>query len=154
MKVFFPGSFDPFTIGHANLVYRALNFADGIVIGIGVNSEKKSMFTPEQRLEAIKHYFEGEDKVEVITYSGLTATVARAKKCDAILRGVRDCIDFGYEQNIAHVNDNINSMETIMLVTRPQFQHISSSLSREMYKYTGNLEYAISEFKEYLNNGK
>jgi len=132
MKLLFPGSFDPFTVGHADIVSRALRLADHVVVAVGVNSGKKPMFTPDERIEAISRYYEGNDRVSVIAYDGLTIKAARETGADAILRGVRSNADYEMERNLADINRALDGTETIIMVTSPEYQHISSSMVREL----------------------
>jgi len=132
MKLLFPGSFDPFTKGHLDLVQRALKIADCVVIAVGVNESKKCMFTAQERVDAIAHYFASEPRVSVMSYSGLTMDLVRDTKADAILRGVRNVTDFEFERNMADVNAKVGGVQTIMLASAPELQHISSSVVREL----------------------
>ncbi|MCQ2110884.1 MAG: pantetheine-phosphate adenylyltransferase [Bacteroidaceae bacterium] len=132
MKLLFPGSFDPFTIGHLDLVQRALKIADGVVIAVGINESKKCMFTAQERVDAIARFFESEPRVSVLSYSGLTMDMVRKTGADAILRGVRSVSDFEFERNMADVNGKVGGVETIMLASAPQLQHVSSSVVREL----------------------
>ena len=115
MKVFFPGTFDPFTIGHEDLVKRALYMGFDVVIGIGVNEKKQTLFTMNERLDAIRKHFAGYACVSVVQYYGLTVDAARENGCSAILRGVRSVTDFEYERGLADINNKIDGMETILL---------------------------------------
>lgn len=128
----FPGSFDPFTIGHKWVVDKALTIADRVVIAIGVNENKKRTFAIEDVESAIKNVYAQNPQVEVITYSGLTIDVVKEVGADAIVRGVRSTIDFEYEKNIADVNRELSGVETILLFTHPSLSHISSSMVREL----------------------
>ena len=128
----FPGSFDPFTIGHKWVVDKALTIADRVVIAIGVNENKKRTFAIEDVELAIKNVYAQNPQVEVITYSGLTIDVVKEVGADAIVRGVRSTIDFEYEKNIADVNRELSGVETILLFTHPSLSHISSSMVREL----------------------
>lgn len=132
MKLLFPGSFDPFTKGHLDLVQRALKIADSVVIAVGVNESKKCMFTAQERVDAIARYFASEPRVSVMSYSGLTMDLVRDTKADAILRGVRNVTDFEFERNMADVNAKVGGVQTIMLASAPELQHISSSVVREL----------------------
>lgn len=131
----FPGSFDPFTIGHYSIVERALPLFDKLIIAVGVSERKQAMFKAEDRVEAISGVFCDEPAVEIIAYNGLT--VNAAKECGAgfILRGVRMIQDFEYEKNLAEVNRNLSGIETVLLYTLPEYSHISSSIVRELIKY-------------------
>ena len=151
MKLFFPGSFDPFTIGHADLVERALNLDCQVVIAVGINEEKKPLFSAQQRLAAIKAYYQGEPRVSVIEYRGLTVDAVRENGCDAILRGIRSVTDYDKERNLADINRSISGVETVILVSSPAVQHVSSSLVRELISLGRNADnLMIDTFKPYL----
>lgn len=134
-RAIFPGSFDPFTIGHYDIVMRGLEIFDEIVIGIGHNSQKHSTFPLEKRLQETKQAFAHEPRVRVEAYQGLTIDFATAQQAACILRGVRSVQDFEYERNIAEANKQLCGIETVLLYTRPEYAHISSSLVRELYSY-------------------
>lgn len=134
-RAIFPGSFDPFTIGHYDIVMRSLDIFDEVVIGIGINSVKKSLFPEEQRLEAISKVFRNEPRVRVQTYNSLTVDFAREVDAHFILRGVRCVADFEYERNMAEANRELSGIETVLLYTSPQYAHISSTLVRDLYNY-------------------
>jgi len=131
----FPGTFDPFTLGHLSLVERGLQLVDEIIIAIGVNLEKKTFFPLEQRLDMLKRLFDSNPKVKVRTYTGLTVDFAKETGARFILRGVRSVSDFEYEKNIADINREIAGIETFVLFTEPKFTHISSSVVRELLTY-------------------
>ena len=135
MKLLFPGSFDPFTIGHADLVERALKLGVEVVIAIGINEEKKPLFSTAQRLAAIREYYNGNPAVSVIEYKGLTVDAVRDNGCDAILRGIRSVTDYDKERNLADINRSIEGVETVLLVSSPAVQHVSSSLVRELISF-------------------
>lgn len=135
MTVLFPGSFDPFTKGHADIVDRTLAFADRVVVAIGVHPTKKGVLTPEQRLTAIQRVYKDNPDVEVVVYEGLTTDLASRLGVDAIVRGVRDVTDFEYERNIAEVNRRLTGIETILLFTDPAHASLSSSVVRELMSY-------------------
>ncbi len=134
-KAIFPGSFDPFTIGHYDIVLRGLNLFDEIVIGIGRNSTKKETFPIREREVAIQKIFKDEPRVRVVIYDCLTVDFARQQGCDFILRGIRCVSDFEYERNMAEANKQLGGIETIILYTRPEYAHISSTLVRDLYSY-------------------
>lgn len=137
---FFPGSFDPFTKGHEDIVLRALNLFDEIVIGIGHNSNKSRYFNLEKMQKSIEKTFIGKP-VKVICYTDLTANIALQVGAQFILRGLRNTTDFEYENSISQVNRNISgSLETIFLITSPSLAPISSSIVRELYKFGTNIE--------------
>ena len=131
----FPGSFDPYTIGHASIVDRALPLFDKIVVAIGVNRNKRSFLTEEQRIRMIADLYADEPKVEVISYDGLTVDAARECGARFLLRGVRMIQDFESEKNLAEVNRSISGLETVLLYTLPEYGHISSSIVRELISY-------------------
>ena len=134
-KAIFPGSFDPFTKGHHDIVVRALNLFDEIIIGVGKNYSKRETFTLEERLAAIEQYFATEPRVKVVAYDGLTVDFAAEQGAQFILRGVRSVQDFEYERNIAEVNKQLSGIETILLYTRPEYAHISSTLVRDLHSH-------------------
>lgn len=134
-SAFFAGSFNPFTIGHRDIVERALTLFDRVVIAIGVNSTKPRAYSPETEAERIRQYFADTPGVEVIIYDGLTAEAARRQGCTHLLRSVRSVTDFEYEKNLADANRNIFGLETFILYARPELAHISSSLVRELQAY-------------------
>jgi len=135
MKLLFPGSFDPFTIGHADLVERALRLADKVVIAIGVNEEKRPLLSSDVRRKAISEYYRDDPRVTVIEYRGLTVDAVREYGCDAILRGIRSETDYDKERSLADVNRAIEGVETVLLVASQQLQHVSSSLVRELHSF-------------------
>ena len=128
----FPGSFDPFTIGHKWVVDKALTIADRVVIAIGVNENKKRTFAIDDVAATIKNIYAQNSQVEVVTYSGLTIDIVKEVGADAIVRGIRSTIDFEYEKNIADINRELSGVETILLFTHPTLSHISSSMVREL----------------------
>lgn len=131
----FPGTFDPFTIGHESLVKRGLLLIDEIIIAIGVNDAKRSYFTLDQRLETISELYKDEPRVKVESYNSLTIDFAKEKGALYILRGIRSVIDFEYEKTIADMNRTISGIETFVLFTEPSLTHVSSSHVRELLRY-------------------
>jgi len=131
----FPGSFDPFTIGHADIVRRALPLFDEIVIAVGINSAKQPMFPTEDRVETIRRAFANQPKVKVATYSCLTVDFAREVGATHILRGVRTVQDFEYERQMADANRELSGIETVLLYSSPAYAHISSSLVRDLHRF-------------------
>lgn len=151
MKLLFPGSFDPFTIGHANLVERGLKIADDIVIAIGINDSKQPRFTVAQRVEAIRSYYISNPHVSVIEYSGLTVDAVRQTGAHAILRGVRSAMDYDMESNLACVNRAVDGVETLLLTAQADVQHISSSMIRELIRFGRDTEgLMIDTFKQFI----
>ena len=135
MTVLFPGSFDPFTKGHADIVERTLKFADQVVIGIGVHPNKKGMYSPEERKDDIEALYKDNPKVRVEIYEGMTTAFAQKLGIEVIVRGVRNTIDFEYEKNIAEVNRHLTGIETVLLISDPKMSAISSSIVRELKSY-------------------
>lgn len=129
----FPGSFDPITIGHVDLVKRAMPLFDKIIVAIGVNTQKKYLFSLEQRKTWLNDVFCESDKVEIDVYENLTANYCKDKNAHFILRGLRNSNDFDYEKTISQLNHIIgNGVETIFLNSQPQYSHISSTIVREI----------------------
>jgi pantetheine-phosphate adenylyltransferase len=141
----FAGSFDPFTRGHEDIVLRGLKVFDEIVIAIGYNSQKSSRYFPiEMMVERITQTFAGNPNIKVITYSELTAELARKQGARFLLRGLRNTTDFEYENSVAQVNHQLNSeLESVFLITSPQFAYISSSIIREVHRYGGDVSKLI-----------
>ena len=135
----FPGSFDPITLGHVDIIERALPLFDKIIIAVGTNSAKKYMFTLEQRLTWIKEAFKDEPKIQVVTYTGLTVDFAQSSGADFLLRGLRNPADFEFEKAIAQANRQlVPTLETVFLLTSARYAYISSSIVREVYLHGGN----------------
>ena len=142
----FPGSFDPFTNGHFDIVNRGLKLFDKIIIAIGHNSEKKRYFSVEVMIKKIDEAFNGNPRIEIITYNELTANLAKKHKADFLLRGLRNTTDFEYENSIAQANRYLNDyLESVFLITSPKFASINSSIVREIHRYQGD----ISQFLPY-----
>ena len=131
----FPGSFDPFTIGHASIVRRGLEMFDKIVIGVGYNTNKRSFLTPEERVEAIEKVYASEARVKVVAYADLTADLARREQAGFVLRGIRSVKDFEYERDLAGINHRLSDVETVLLFTEPQYADISSTVVRELLSF-------------------
>lgn len=135
----FPGSFDPITVGHVDLVKRALPLFDKIVVAVGINSQKKYLFSLEQRLEWLEDVFKDEPKVEVGSFEHLTAHYCKRIGARYLLRGLRNSSDFDYEKTISQLNEIVGEgLETIFLISKPQFSHISSTIVREIIKGGGD----------------
>ena len=129
----FPGSFDPFTIGHKDIADRALRMFDLLIIGIGYNINKPGINSIlEDRVKAIEKVFEGNDRIKVEAYSGLTVDFAKRHGAEFIVRGLREVKDFEYERNLADTNAAISDIETVFLTARPDLGFISSSMVREL----------------------
>lgn len=134
-KVLFPGSFDPFTLGHADIVQRALGLFDEVVVAVGYNEQKKGWMPVEERVEAIRKLYKDEPRVRVESYTGLTVDFARGKGVTAIVRGVRTTADFEYEMQLADVNRQLTGIETVLLPASPQLASLSSSVVRELASF-------------------
>lgn len=134
----FPGSFNPFTIGHANIVSRALKMFDKVIIGIGINCEKPQDNITEN-LKEIETKYADEPRVKVITYSTLTADVVEKENATCIIRGIRNDVDLKYESEIAQVNYTLFKVETVFLLASPELKEISSSIVRELQKFGKNI---------------
>ena len=141
-SILFPGSFDPFTLGHANLVERALKLFDEVVIAVGVNEQKAGWIPADERVQKIKELYRENECVRVESYSGLTTDFAHSIGSTAILRGVRTVKDFEYEQLMADVNRRLTGIDTVCLFADPQLAAISSSIVRELAHFGKD----ISEF--------
>ncbi len=134
-RAIFPGTFDPFTIGHYSIVKRALTFMDEIIIGIGINENKKSYFPTEERVDMIQQLFENEPRIKVEAYACLTVDFAKQVDASFIIRGIRTVNDFEYEETIADINRKLAGIETILLFTEPEMTCISSTIVRELLAY-------------------
>ena len=134
-RAIFPGSFDPFTLGHHSIVKRALAFMDEVIIGIGINEDKRCLMSVEKRVESIRKLYADEPRVKVLPYSGLTVDFANEQGAGVILRGIRTVKDFEYEEGIADINRKLSGIETVFLFTEPEYSAISSSVVRELLHY-------------------
>ena len=142
----FPGSFDPITLGHVSVVNRAIPLFDEIIIGIGINTEKKSMFSADKRKTWIKEVFINEPTVSVETFSGLTVDFCRAKGARYILRGLRTAADFEFERGIGQINKKLfPDIDTLFLLTEPEFTPVSSSIVREILRYHGDVSSMVPD---------
>ena len=142
----FLGSFDPITKGHEFIVRRALPLFDKIIIAIGVNSEKKSMFSVEKRLEWIRKVFEGEQKILVETYQGLTIDYCKQQNAAFILRGLRTAADFEFERGIGQVNRKMEpGIETIFMLTEAVYTPVTSSIVRDVIRHGGNVSSMVPD---------
>jgi len=138
-RAIFPGTFDPFTIGHYTIVERGLSFFDEIIIAIGVNQAKKTLFTIEKRLDIIRQAFEHEPRVKVVAYDSLTVDFALSVEADFILRGLRSVGDFEYERTIADANRKLTGVETVILFTELSYSYISSTVVRDLISYNKDI---------------
>lgn len=142
----FPGSFDPITIGHTDIIHRALTLFDKVYVAIGHNTNKQSLFTLEQRLAWLKTVFAGEERVVVAHYEGLTVDFCRQHRIGCIVRGLRSGIDFEYERTIAQLNHDLGQgIESVFLAARPEYSHISSTIVREILRHKGDARRFLPE---------
>ena len=135
----FPGTFDPVTLGHTDIINRALPLFDKIIVGIGQNPSKAPMFSPEQRMQWFLEIYKEEPKIEVHTYDGLTVDYCRKVGANFILRGIRFVSDFEYEKTIADANRTLDrNIETVFLTGEPQYTSVASTIVRDILKYHGD----------------
>ena len=144
-RALFPGSFDPITLGHYDIIKRALDLFDENVVAIGVNGDKNYMFTVEQRKEFIEKAFADEPKVKVTTYQGLTVDFCKEIDAQFILRGLRNPADFEFEKAIAHTNRKLSQIETVFLLTAARTSFISSSIVRDVIRNHGDYTVLVPE---------
>jgi pantetheine-phosphate adenylyltransferase len=138
----YPGTFDPFTIGHMSILSRGLKLFDKIIVAVGINDAKRCYKPTAERVEHIKKVLSDEPRVEVISYDGLTVDVAAQYGAQFILRGVRTVADYEYERNLAYANRQISGIETVLLYTLPELQYVSSTMVRDLDR----CGYDISQF--------
>ncbi len=138
-KAVFPGSFDPITSGHVDIVKRAVPLFDEIIVAVGINSSKKYLFPLEQRIAWLEKVFADQPNVRVDSYEGLTAHYCREINAGYMLRGLRNASDFDYEKTISQLNSIVgDGLETLFLISRPAYSHISSTIVREIIKGKGD----------------
>lgn len=148
MIAIFTGSFDPFTVGHDDILRRALPLFSRIVIGVGVNERKQYMLSAEERCAAIRRIYASEPKVEVKTYSDLTVDFARREGAAYIIKGVRSVKDFEYEREQADINRQLSGVETLLLYADPQLSSVSSSMVRELIHFGQNVSRYLPPVKD------
>jgi pantetheine-phosphate adenylyltransferase len=148
----FPGTFDPVTLGHTDIINRALPLFDKLVIGIGRNSNKTAMFSESERLDWLREIYAGEPKIDVLAYDGLTVNCCRQIGADFILRGIRYVNDFEYEKAIADMNRSLaHNVETIFLTCLPEFTSVASTLVRDVIRNSGDVSQFLPEVvKKYI----
>ena len=144
-KAIFPGSFDPITLGHYDIIKRSIPLFDEIVVAIGINAEKKYMFSLEDRKRLIEEAFADEQSVSVVIYEGLTIDLCKKLKANFILRGLRNPADFEFEKAIAHTNRKLSKIETVFLLTAAQTSYISSSIVRDVIRNGGDYTVLVPE---------
>jgi pantetheine-phosphate adenylyltransferase len=136
----FPGSFDPFTNGHYDIVIRGLKLFDEIIVAIGQNTKKQRYFPLELMIEKVTESFKDQDHIQVVTYNELTASFVKKFDAKYLLRGLRNTTDFEYENSIAQVNKHLNAdLESVFLITSPEYAAINSSIIREVHRYDGDI---------------
>ncbi len=144
-RAIFPGSFDPLTLGHYDIIKRGVHLFDEIIVAIGINSEKKYMFSLEERKQFIEEAFKDEPTVKVTTYKGMTVDYCKEINVGFILRGLRNPADFEFEKAIAHTNRKLSSIETVFLLTASNTSYISSSIVRDVIRNNGNYKLLVPE---------
>ncbi len=142
-RAVFPGSFDPLTLGHTDIIDRAIPLFDEIIIAIGTNSSKEYMFSLDQRKSFIKKTYSNEPKIKVDTYEGLTIEYCKKINSDYILRGLRNPADFEFEKAIAHTNRKMSKIETVFLLTSANTSYISSSIVRDVLRNNGDVSMLV-----------
>ena len=147
-RAIFPGTFDPFTIGHYAVVQRTLTFMDEVVIGIGINENKNTYFPIEKRVEMIRKFYKDEPRIKVESYDCLTIDFARQVDAQFIVRGIRTVKDFEYEETIADINRKLAGIETILLFTEPELTCVSSTIVRELLGYNKDISMFIPKGME------
>ncbi|MBU3012908.1 pantetheine-phosphate adenylyltransferase [Polaribacter vadi] len=144
-KAIFPGSFDPLTLGHVDIIERGVTVFDELIIAIGINADKKYMFSLEERKKFIEETFKHEPKIKVVTYQGLTVNFCREQNANFILRGLRNPADFEFEKAIAHTNRKLSEIETVFLLTSSGKSYISSSIVRDVIRNDGDYTGLVPE---------
>ena len=140
----FPGSFDPLTLGHCDIIERGLTLFDEIVLAIGINADKKYMFSLEERKTFLENTFKDYPNIRVTTYQELTVSYCKSIDAKYILRGLRNTTDFNYEQAIAQTNKVMEGhIESVFLMTAPELSHISSSIVRDVMRHNGKYEHLV-----------
>ena len=142
-KAIFPGSFDPFTLGHFDILKRSLSLFDEIIVGVGRNNQKKTMFSEKQRLSFIENCFKDDKKIKVEAYQGLTIDFCKKVGASFIVRGIRNNGDFEFEKAIARTNRKLSKIETIFLLTSAKTSFISSSIVRELILNNGDYKQLV-----------
>ena len=144
-KAIFPGTFDPFTLGHLDILKRSLSLFDEIIVGVGVNENKNTMFNSNQRVDFIKKCLKNEPRVKVFSYSGLTIDFCKKVGANFIVRGIRNNGDFEFEKAIARTNRKLSKIETIFLLTSAKTSYISSSIVRELISNNGDYKLLVPD---------
>lgn len=144
-RALFPGSFDPITLGHYDIILRGIKLFDEVIVAVGINAEKKYMFSLEERLKFIQDAFKDQPKVKVVSYEGLTVDFCKTVNAQFILRGLRNPADFEFEKAIAHTNRKLSEIETVFLLTAARTSYISSSIVRDVIRNKGNYSVLVPD---------
>lgn len=144
-KAVFPGSFDPITLGHTDIIERALPLFDEIILAIGTNSNKNYMFSLEERLRFLKETFKNEPKITVTTYQGLTVDFCKEQDADFLLRGLRNAQDLEFEKAIGQTNYKMSGIDTLFFITSSGKSHISSTVVRDVIRNNGDYEFMVPD---------
>jgi len=142
-KAVFPGSFDPLTLGHVDIINRGLPLFDEIILAVGVNADKKYMFSLEDRVRFLEETFKEEPKIKVTTYKGMTVNFCKEQDARFILRGLRNATDFDFEKVIGQTNFKLSGIETVFLITSSGKSHISSTVVRDVIRNEGDYEFMV-----------
>lgn len=142
-KAIFPGSFDPITIGHVDIIKRAMKVFDKIIIAVGDNTDKKYMFPKEKRVEFVKQTFNNYNSIKIESYSGLTVDFCKKNNTEFMIRGLRNPADFEFEKSIALTNRKMTDIETIFFLTSPENSFVSSSIVRDLIRNNGDYKLFI-----------
>lgn len=144
-RAIFPGSFDPITLGHSDIIQRGISLFDELIIAIGENADKHYMFSLEERMRFISEAFADQPRIRVMTYTGLTVDFCKKVGADYILRGLRNPADFEFEKAIAHTNRKLSEIETVFLLTASGKSYISSSIVRDVIRHGGDYTGLVPE---------
>ncbi|GGW81947.1 pantetheine-phosphate adenylyltransferase [Salegentibacter mishustinae] len=144
-KAVFPGSFDPITLGHTDIIERALPLFDEIILAIGTNSNKNYMFSLEERLRFLRETFKNEPKITVTTYQGLTVDFCKEQNAGFLLRGLRNAQDLEFEKAIGQTNYKMSGIDTLFFITSSGKSHISSTVVRDVIRNNGNYEFMVPD---------
>jgi pantetheine-phosphate adenylyltransferase len=141
----FPGSFDPITLGHVDIINRGLPLFDQVILAIGTNSDKKYMFSLEERVRFLEETYKDEPKIKVMTYKGMTVDFCREQNAEFILRGLRNAIDLEFEKSIGQTNFKISGVETLFFITSSGKSHISSTVVRDVIRNGGDYHFMVPD---------
>ncbi len=141
----FPGSFDPITLGHVDIINRGLPLFDQVILAIGTNSDKKYMFSLEERVRFLEETYKDEPKIKVMTYKGMTVDFCREQNAGFILRGLRNAIDLEFEKSIGQTNFKISGVETLFFITSSGKSHISSTVVRDVIRNGGDYHFMVPD---------